>query len=370
MGTTSAERTAPPADAVWMARALDLAERGRPTVSPNPLVGCVLVRDGVVLGEGWHERAGGPHAEVAALAAARRAGYEPDGATAYVTLEPCTHTGRTGPCAQALADAGVARVVVALADGNPVAAGGAAALRTAGVEVDVGVLADVAARQNEVFLHGLATRRPFVVAKTATSLDGRIAAADGSARWLTGPDARSRAHELRAAVDAVLVGAGTVLADDPALTCRLDGYEGPQPVRVVLDRRGRTGTGHRVYDAAAPSLRVTAGGVPALDGVAALAVDAAVPDGGLGEVLAALWDRDVRSVLVEGGAEVLSALLRAGLVDRLDLHVAPVILGEAGRPAVVGPWASTIGDAPRWRLHAVAHVGDDAVLTYYPQGRA
>ena len=324
-----------------MRRALALAERGRSTVSPNPLVGCVLVAGEQIVGEGFHERAGGPHAEVAALAAA---GDRAQGATAFVTLEPCDHTGRTGPCTQALIAAGISRVVVATADPNPEAAGGAATLRAAGVAVELGLLGDLARAQNEVFLFGLTHQRPFVIAKIAASLDGRIAAADGTSRWLTGPAARRRVHQLRAEVDAVLVGSGTVLADDPELTVRLDGATAAPPLRVVIDRRGRVGTHHRVTNDAAPTLIAAE---PTLDAV-----------------LAGLHARGVRSVLVEGGSEVLAAFLRDGLVDRLHVHLAPVLLGEQGRPVVAGPWASTLADAPRLSLSSVEREGDDVLLTY------
>jgi diaminohydroxyphosphoribosylaminopyrimidine deaminase / 5-amino-6-(5-phosphoribosylamino)uracil reductase len=255
-----APQAAPVEDSRWMRRALELAERGRWTVSPNPLVGCVLVRDGEVVGEGWHFRAGGPHAEVAALEAA---GELAAGATAYVTLEPCGHAGRTGPCTQALLAAGVSRVVAAIPDPHPEAGGGAAMLRADGVRVDVGVLAEEARRQNAVFLHGVAAGRPYVTLKLAVSLDGRIAAADGTSRWLTGPQARRHAHALRAEADAVAVGSGTVLADDPLLTVRLDGYAGPQPLRVVLDRRVRTRPSHRVHEASAPTLCAVGAAPPA-----------------------------------------------------------------------------------------------------------
>jgi diaminohydroxyphosphoribosylaminopyrimidine deaminase/5-amino-6-(5-phosphoribosylamino)uracil reductase len=265
-----------------------------------------------------------------------------------VTLEPCSHTGRTGPCSTALTDAGVTRVVVAMRDPNPAAGGGAELLRDAGIDVDVGVLAEEAQAQNAVFLHGLATGRPFVVAKAAVSLDGRIAAADGTSQWLTSEPARLRAHALRAEVDAVVVGSGTVLTDDPALTCRLPGYRGRQPLRVVLDRRGRVRPPRRVLDGAAPTMVLPAADPRGSDPRGALAV---------------LWEHDVRSVLVEGGAEVLGAFLRAGLVDRMQVHVAPLLLGEAGRPLLAGPWAATLGDVPRWRTRAVEHIGDDAILT-------
>jgi diaminohydroxyphosphoribosylaminopyrimidine deaminase / 5-amino-6-(5-phosphoribosylamino)uracil reductase len=333
------------ADEQWMRRALELAAKGRGTTSPNPMVGCVLVRDGALVAEGWHAVAGGPHAEAAALAAA---GARAAGATAYVTLEPCAHVGRTGPCAPALVDAGVRRVVVALADPNPQAAGGTDLLRAAGVEVEVGVCAEEAARLNEVFLHGIATGRPFVIAKAAVSLDGRIAAADGTSQWLTGETARRRAHQLRAEVDAVLVGSGTVLADDPQLTCRLPGFDRGQPLRVVLDRRGRVTRAHRVLDTAADTVVL---GEDARD---------------LTTVLRTLWDREVRSLLVEGGAKVLHSFLVEGLVDRLDVHVAPLLLGDAGRPLLAGPWAETLAEAPRFVLDNLERAGEDTLLSLRP----
>lgn len=329
-------------DTAVMRRALELAERGRATVAPNPMVGCVLVRDGEVVGEGHHEQAGGPHAEIVAL---RAAGEAARGATAYVSLEPCSHTGRTGPCSTALIEAGVARVVAAVADPNSQAAGGAAALRTAGVDVAVGLLEAEARQLNEVFFHGVRTGRPFFVVKAAVSLDGRIAAADGSSQWLTGESARRAVQKLRAAVDAVIVGSQTVLTDDPHLTVRLDGYDGRQPLRVVLDRRGRVGADRHVCDQEAPTL-LYSGGLDRLPGV--------------------LWGRGVRSALVEGGAQVVGAFLRAGLADKVVVHVAPLLLGVEGRPLLDGPWAQTLAEAPRLQLHSVEQVGEDAALTLYP----
>ena len=332
-------------DATFMERALSLAEHGRRTASPNPMVGCVLVRDGQVVGEGFHERAGGPHAEIVALAAA---GDAARGATAYVTLEPCNHTGRTGPCSEALIAAGVARAVIAVQDPHDVAAGGAQRLTEAGVDVSFGVLGTQAALLNEVFFFGLRTGRPFVIAKAAISLDGRIAAADGSSQWLTGEAARQRVHRLRAEVDAVLVGSGTALADDPQLTVRLPDFDGPQPARVVLDRRGRVPGTARVHDGQAATFVLQHATVE--------------------EVLADLWRRDIRSVLVEGGATVLHAFLSAGFVDRLHVHIAPVLLGDRGRPLLAGPWAQTLADAPRFTTRSVEQEGDDVLLTLSPAG--
>jgi diaminohydroxyphosphoribosylaminopyrimidine deaminase/5-amino-6-(5-phosphoribosylamino)uracil reductase len=358
----------------YMRRALEVAARGRGTVSPNPLVGCVVVRDGEIVGEGWHERAGGPHAEVVAL---RAAGASARGADVYVTLEPCAHTGRTPPCTEALLAAGVARVVAAIADEDPVARGGGERLRSAGVQVEFGVCSDEARRQNAVFLHGLATGRPFVIVKGAVSLDGRIAAADGTSRWLTGPGARARAHRLRAEVDAVLVGSGTVVTDDPRLTVRPDGAEAAppgarQPLRVVLDGRRRTRAHHHVVDSSAPTLVVTAAGGADGPWLAGRAVDVVeVPARGPGgldlhAVLAALWGRGVRSVLVEGGAQVSSSFVRAGLADRLEIHVAPLVLGEGGVPSFAGHWVQTLAGAPRFALDGVERAGDDVLLTLSP----
>lgn len=361
-------------DAAFMRRALVLAERGRGGTSPNPLVGCVVVRDGVAVGEGHHERAGGPHAEVVALRAADELAR---GATVYVTLEPCDHTGRTGPCTAALMDAGVARVVAAIADPDPASGDGSARLRAAGVAVDVGCLADEARRQNEHWLHAVTTGRPFVVVKAAVSLDGRIAAADGTSRWLTGAEARVRAHRLRGDVDAVVVGSGTVLADDPSLTCRLPGRDGPQPARVVLDRRGRTDPAHRVYDGAAPTLLITTArdgrvwddprAVSALPDVDVVRLGG---DAGPQAVLSALWARGVRSLLVEGGATVAASFLRTGLADKLVVHVASLLLGVGGRPMWDAGAVATLAAAPRFRLAAVERAGDDAVLTLYPPAAA
>jgi diaminohydroxyphosphoribosylaminopyrimidine deaminase/5-amino-6-(5-phosphoribosylamino)uracil reductase len=350
-------------DACAMQRALELAERGRFTVSPNPMVGCVIVTDGQVVGEGWHEAPGRPHAEVAALTAA---GAAARGATAYTTLEPCTHTGRTPPCVDALVRAGVSRVVIACADPNPVASGGAEALRHAGFAVEVGLLREEAERLNEVFFHGVRTHRPFVWLKSAVSLDGRVAAADGSSQWLTGAAARRRGHELRGRVDAVLVGSGTVLADDPQLTVRLDGWRARQPSRVVLDGRGRSPAAARVFDGQARSVVLVAPGVRP-DALLRAGVDVVeVPTGADGHldppaVLSALWARGVRSVLVEGGPTVVSAFLTSGCYERVVVHVAPLLLGEHGRPAVFGG-PPTLAVAPRLVLEDVERVDGDAIL--------
>lgn len=350
-------------DQRWMRHALALADRARGTVSPNPLVGCVLVREGRVVGEGWTQPPGGPHAETVALAAA---GDLARGAVAYVTLEPCAHSGRTGPCAPALAVAGVKRVVAATVDPNPLAAGGAEVLRQAGIVVDVGLLGEEAREHNAVFLHAVASGRPHVTVKVATSLDGRVAAADGGSQWLTGRAARQRAHALRAEADAVVVGSGTVLTDDPLLTARLKGYRGAQPLRVVLDRHGRTSAAAKVYDDRAPTLAFLGGDADPAP-LRAAGVDVHVGLADPAGVLGVLWERGVRGVLVEGGPSVATAFLVARLADRLVLHIAGVLLGAGGLPGVGDLGVASLAAAPRWRLVSVEAVGGDVLCAWRPE---
>jgi diaminohydroxyphosphoribosylaminopyrimidine deaminase/5-amino-6-(5-phosphoribosylamino)uracil reductase len=279
----------------------------------------------------------GPHAEVAALAIA---GDAARGATLYCTLEPCSHHGRTGPCADAIIEAGVGRVVVAVEDPDEKVAGeGLARLRSAGIEVEVGVGADAVRRQLAPYLKHRATGRPYVVAKLAATLDGRTAAPDGSSRWITGPEARADAHRLRAESDAVLVGAGTVRADDPELTVRLPDLEVRQPRRVVL---GRAPEGARVH----PALEL---------------------DGDLGEVLDELGRLEVMQVLVEGGATVAGSFHRAGLVDRYVIYLAPALFGgDDARPVLAGPAAPTIDDLWRGEITSVTRLGPDLRVDLVP----
>ena len=324
--------------AAAMRRALDLAAAPERPPSPNPRVGCVILdAAGTVVGEGSHRGAGLPHAEVEALAAA---GAAARGGTAVVTLEPCHHVGRTGPCTTALLDAGVARVAFSVADPDPVAAGGADALRSAGVEVVDGVLPDEGELLLEAWLHSVRTGRPFVTWKAATTLDGRIAAADGSSRWITGPVARADVHDLRRSVDAIIVGTGTVIADDPALTARDARGEpaGHQPLRVVMGMR-------EIPDGAA----ILQGDVPALH----------LRTRDPAEVLAELQARGVRHALVESGPRVAAAFCRAGLVDRLRWYVAPVLLGS-GEPVVGDLGIASIAGALRADDARVTQVGGDA----------
>ncbi len=358
-----------------MRRALALAGRGLGTTSPNPVVGAVILDIvGTVVGEGFHVKAGGPHAEVLALSAA---GTRAQNGTAVVTLEPCNHVGRTPPCVQGLLDAGIARVVVAVRDPFAPAAGGVEALRAAGLEVEVGVLAAEAERVNEAWLTSVRTGRPFVTWKYAASLDGRSAAADGTSQWITGPAARADVHRLRAECDAVIVGSGTVLADDPALTVRDSPVRSSQPLRVVLDSALRTPPSARVLDDSAPTLIFKAPGAVAADpllyaGAKVLTVPQAADGVGLdlSAVLAELHSRQVISVLLEGGPRLAGSFLAAGLVDRVVGYVAPVLIGGDGLPALAGPGAPTIDAARRFRLDEITPIGPDVRLVARPPAPA
>src|SRR5436305_799178 len=311
-----------------MQRALDLAASVRASTSPNPWVGAVIDPGGF---EGATKRPGGPHAEIVALEAA---GASARGATMVVTLEPCAHHGRTPPCVDAIVDAGIARVIVGIEDPDPnVSGNGIARLRAAGVDVEVGVLADRVRAQLAPYLKHRTTGRPWLVLKLAASVDGRTAAPDGSSQWITGEEARTDAHRLRAESDAVIVGAGTVRADDPSLTVRK--VEGRDPLRVVLGK-------------APPDARVR----PALE-----------VEGELEEVLVELGRRGVVQAVVEGGATVAGAFHRAGLVDRYVVYLAPALFGgDDGRPLFTGPGAPTIADVWRGRITHVERLGDDLKL--------
>jgi len=361
----------PRIDLRWLDRAFDLAEKGRYGVAPNPMVGAVLVRAGRVVGEGWHRRAGGPHAEILAL---RRAGPDARGADLYVTLEPCVHHGRTPPCAPRVAAAGVRRVVVAASDPNPIVSGrGLRALSRAGVEV---VRAPAswrrrAVEQNQIFRTFVERRRPFVLAKWASSLDGRIASESGESRWITGEAARRRALLLREEYDAVLVGAGTVEADDPRLTRRLGAARGRTHWRIVLDGRLKvspwarvwTGPGERILVTAvrpspAASRRFERRGVRiwSLPGSERGAVD-------LRRLLLELGRHGVSSLMVEGGARTLGSFFRARLVDGVAAFIAPRVLAGEQAPGVVGGAGFPLAQTPRLRGLRVEAFGEDLLVT-------
>lgn len=353
-----------PDDARWMRRAVALAERALGRTSPNPAVGAVVVRGGRVVGEGWTRPVGGPHAEIVAL---RRAGTRARGATLYVTLEPCSHHGRTPPCADAVIAAGIARVVVAVGDPNPRVRGrGLRALQRAGVTLTTGVLAEEAGEVSAWFRHWIVRHRPFVILKLAASLDGRIATATGESRWISGPAARRWVHGLRNRIDAVMVGSGTVLADDPALTCRMRG--GRDPVRVVVDGGLRISPRARLLrqrSAAATIVATTAraatarGRAFARAGAEVVVVPGRGPRVDLAALLRLLGERGVVSVLVEGGGELAAALLRARLVDRVAIVTAPILLGGDGRPMLGGLGLRRLAGAPRLVGSRVVSLGPD-----------
>jgi len=356
------------AEIAAMRRALALAARGIGITSPNPVVGCVILdRAGEPAGAGWHERAGGPHAEIVAL---RAAGERAEGGTAVVTLEPCDHTGRTGPCTTALIGAGIARVVVAVRDPHRLAAGGAATLRRAAVDVVTGVLADEAERLNEAWLTFVRRGRPFVTWKYGASLDGRVAAADGSSRWITSAESRADAHRMRAESDAIVVGSGTVLADDPHLAVRSAEVRRAQPLRVVVDSDARTPSTARVLDDAARTLVAVAEDADAGHLLKAEVVRLPRGAGGrgldLGALLAALRERDVVSVLLEGGPTLAGSFLAAGLVDRVIGYIAPVLIGGGGLSALAGRGAPSIDAAQRLRLDEITPLGPDVRLIARP----
>lgn len=352
-----------------MRRALELAERGRGLTSPNPLVGAIVVRGGRVVGEGAHLRAGGAHAEIEALDAA---GDAARGATLYVTLEPCAHYGRTPPCAPAVARAGVARVVAALRDPNPlVAGGGAELLRAAGIAVELGVLGAEAERQNRAWLTAIRERRPHVTLKAAATLDGKLADVHGTSKWITGEVSRLRAHRLRAESDAIVVGVTTALRDDPALTVRLPQPWPREPYRVVLDTSGRLDTHARLIHAGTPTRALVAIGeqapaarVAALEATGASVVRCRTRQGRIdpASLLERLFEREVRAVLVEGGGETHAAFVDAGLVDRVALFLAPLLLGGREAPGVVGGAGRELKSAVRLGPPSVTPLGDDVLL--------
>ncbi|ANW21148.1 bifunctional diaminohydroxyphosphoribosylaminopyrimidine deaminase/5-amino-6-(5-phosphoribosylamino)uracil reductase RibD [Streptomyces clavuligerus] len=355
------------ADIAAMRRAIELAARGLGSTSPNPVVGCVITdASGEIAGTGYHERAGGPHAEVHAL---RAAGTRARGGTAYVTLEPCDHTGRTGPCSQALLAAGITRVVHAVADPNPQASGGAGTLRAAGVRVECGLLGPEAEAVNAAWLTSVRLGRPQVVWKYAATLDGRIAAEDRSSRWITSPEARADVHRLRAGADAVVIGSGTLRTDDPQLAVR--GIEGAvQPLRVVLDSRATVTPAARVLDDAAPTLIAVGEGADTghLPGVDTVVLPAAPGPGrglDLHALLAELSARGVRSVLLEGGPTLAGAFVAARAVDKVIGYLAPALLG-AGPAALGGAGISTIGEALRLDLTESVRIGPDLRITAVP----
>jgi len=370
-------------DPDFMERALRLAERGRGRTSPNPMVGAVLVKESAdgrleVVGEGFHPQAGAPHAEIFAL---RQAGERARGATLYVNLEPCCHHGRTPPCTQALIAAGVAEVHFSMLDPNPLVAGhGRAELEAAGVRTVVGEREAEARALNEAFIHWIAAKRPFVIAKFAASVDGKIATRTGDARWITGPAARQRVHQLRDQVDGILVGVDTVVADDPQLTTRLDKADVRHPLRVVLDSSGRIPPTARLLDPGLPGRTViaTTEAMPPArrqaltgDGVEVLTLPADEGRVSLEALLDTLGQREITSLLVEGGGTVLGSFFDRGLVDKALAFVAPLIVGGRDAPTPVGgAGAAYLAEAQRLERVQVQQLGPDVLISGYPTREA
>jgi len=360
-------------DELYMARALALAAQGRFTTAPNPNVGCVIVRDGEIVGEGYHHRAGGPHAEVHAL---RMAGDKARGATAYVTLEPCSHHGRTPPCADALIAAGVSRVVAAMQDPNPEVAGrGLYKLQQAGIEVSHTVLADEAEALNRGFLKRMRTGFPYVQLKLAASLDGHTAMASGESKWITSPESRQDVQRLRAESAAILSTSATVLADDPALTVRwaqLDAAtqavypeaELRQPLRIILDSQNRVTPQHQLIQQPGDTLlvRLEADQQAWPDNVSQLTVPASAQGVDLVVTMMQLARQQVNSVWVEAGPQLAGALLTAGLVDELILYIAPKLLGDSARGLCHLPGLEQLSQAPEFRFTEVKQIGPDLRL--------
>ncbi|WP_145339259.1 bifunctional diaminohydroxyphosphoribosylaminopyrimidine deaminase/5-amino-6-(5-phosphoribosylamino)uracil reductase RibD [Pantoea sp. PSNIH1] len=361
-------------DARYMARALELARRGRFTTTPNPNVGCVIVRDGTIVGEGWHQRAGEPHAEVHAL---RMAGEQARGATAYVTLEPCSHHGRTPPCCDALIAAGVSRVVAAMQDPNPQVAGrGLWRLQQAGIEVSHGLMMAEAEALNRGFLKRMRTGFPWIQLKLGASLDGRTAMASGESKWITSAAARRDVQQFRAQSSAILTSSATVLADDPSLTVRADELSDSvrqqldtqtlrQPVRVVVDSQQRVTPQHRLIHQPGESwlMRTAPDDAAWPESVTQIAVPPRGEQLDLVAMMMLLGQRQINSVWVEAGAGLAGALIQAGLVDELIIYIAPVLLGDAGRGLCTLPGLEALSAAPRLDFRDVRKVGDDLRLT-------
>ncbi|MCW7753222.1 bifunctional diaminohydroxyphosphoribosylaminopyrimidine deaminase/5-amino-6-(5-phosphoribosylamino)uracil reductase RibD [Desulfobotulus sp. H1] len=361
-------------DVFFMEKALDLALKGSGRTSPNPLVGAVVVRDGRIVGEGWHAAYGGPHAEVHAL---RQAGSAAAGATIYVTLEPCNHFGKTPPCTQAILDAEVGRVVIAMKDPNPKAAGGMDRLRSAGVIVDTGICEDQARKLNAPFIKKMETGLPWVVLKCAMTLDGRVATRSGDSKWVTGAESREWCHRhLRQRLDAILVGSATVRADDPSLTCRLPEGSGRDPVRIVLASKLDVDTKARVLCQKSDSATflLCAEGLPASRKQPFLEMGVRVletpsdKDGRLNfkAMMPLLAEQGIQSLLIEGGGRVAASALKSGIVDKAVFFYAPKILGGDGIPVMDGPGPERMDQCMFLADMAVFPCGGDIRVEGYP----
>lgn len=372
------------ADERFMRLALDLAEEARGRTSPNPMVGAVIVRDERIVGRGYHREAGTPHAEIHAIA---DAGSRAKGATIYINLEPCSHYGRTGPCTQAIIEAGLSRVVMAMIDPDPRVSGrGKAALEAHGIQVQTGILESEARKLNEAYIKYVTTGRPFVILKTAMSLDGKIATASGRSRWITSEDSRRVVHQIRDEVDAILVGIGTVIRDDPSLTTRLPNGRGRDAIRIILDSRARIPLESKVLNLNSSARTIVAVSNPqaSQEKVAQLKQRAGghggpplqvlmVPEQDGRVDLQALMERlgrmEIMSVLLEGGAEVNASALRAGIVDKVMVFIAPKLIGGSGSPGPIGgAGIDDLSEAVQLTDISVDRVGEDILVTGTPRG--
>lgn len=365
-------------DEKWMHRAMKLAEKGWGRTRPNPLVGCVIVRDNRVIAEGYHAALGQAHAERAAIEQATQRGISLTGATLYVNLEPCSHYGRTPPCADLIIASGIQRVVLAMQDPNPLVAGrGIQALRAAGIEVTVGILEQQARQQNEIFIKYISTGRPFVILKAAISLDGKIATRTGESKWITGSQSRKLVHQWRSRTAAILVGIQTVLQDDPSLTTRLDGQAGRDPIRIIVDSKGQLTEHHRVFNPLSQAqviVATTSAMEPAkaeqLKNAGATLLELDGPDDqvDLVALMNQLSEASIDSVLVEGGGRLNESFLRAGLVDKLMLFMAPKIIGGSASIACFhGLGTDQLDAAVSVAKLTITPVGEDFLIEGYPQ---
>ncbi|MFJ8237088.1 bifunctional diaminohydroxyphosphoribosylaminopyrimidine deaminase/5-amino-6-(5-phosphoribosylamino)uracil reductase RibD [Ureibacillus sp. NPDC094379] len=361
-------------DQDYMQLALQLAATAKGNTNPNPIVGAVLVKNGVIVGTGLHRKAGEPHAEVHAF---NMAGEHAKGATLYVTLEPCSHYGKTPPCAKLVIESKVSRVVVATTDPNPSVAGrGIRMIEDAGIEVEVGILEKEARKLNERFIHNMLTSRPFVISKFAMTADGKIATHTGHSKWITGEESRHQVHELRDEVDAILVGVGTVLADNPSLTTRLPERIGKNPIRIILDSNLRIPLNAIVLQTEeaktiiVTSTEVDTSKVKAVEekGATVLAVSKDEHGLNLDEMLSRLYEMGITDVLVEGGGEINASFLRAGLINKYFIYIAPKLIGgKNSKTPFTGEDVDTMDDALQLEFDDVEKVGEDLCIIAYPK---
>lgn len=360
-------------DEQYMKLALDLAGSAKGKTNPNPLVGAVIVKDGCIVGTGLHRKAGEPHAEVHAF---NMAGEHAVGATLYVTLEPCSHYGKTPPCAELVKNSGVKRVVVAMQDPNPQVAGqGIRLLEEQGIEVTVGVLEEEARRLNERFIHNMLTERPFIISKFAMTLDGKIATYTGHSKWITGEAARTHVHTSRDEIDAILVGVNTVIADNPQLTTRLQNRAGKNPIRLVIDQQLATPLDANICDVKnARTILITSTlnkdcTQPYITkGVECIYVEEKETKLDLVDAMKQLYKLGITDILVEGGASIHAAFLRLGLIDKVHAYIAPKLLGGKGSLSTfTGPDVETINEALQLSFDSVEKLGDDLFVTAYPK---